>query len=120
MESSTLPGKSGPKRHSAEERARAVERFRSSGQSVGSYAGEAGISDWTLRRWVTEANGLRRPRPPARLVPVRMKPAGGGEAERIEVVLVEGTILRVPTTISADKLGALVVGSPHLLCNNSR
>lgn len=107
METTNFPGGIKPKRHSVEERARAVVEFRSSRQSVADYAQGAGISDWTLRRWVTEANGLSRPRPKARLVPVRIKPVSG-EAERIEVVLAEGTILRVPTSIPADKLGALV------------
>ena len=102
-----MPGAAGPKRHRAEERAQAVKEFRLSGRSVASYAESIGISEWTLRRWVTEVNGLERPRPQARLVPVRMK-MPEVEGERIEVVLVEGTILRVPAKIGADKLGALV------------
>jgi hypothetical protein len=86
---------------------RLVKEFQTSGEKVGSYAKSQGISEWTLRRWVTEANRLERPEMGAGLVPVRVK-AGGMEGERIEVEFAEGTILRVPAAMGAEKLGALV------------
>ena len=99
------------KHHSAEERTRLVGDFRASGLSIEQYVRGAGISDWTLRRWLKEAKrqqrvggGASRPR---RLVPVMIGPELG-ERDRIEVILAEGATLRVPITIGVEQLEALL------------
>jgi transposase-like protein len=99
------------KHYSAEERARLIGEYRASGLSVEEYAQGAGMSDWTVRRWLKEAKRQQRAtgrtsRAP-RLVPVVIGP-DLGETDRIEVILVEGARLRVPVTIGAGQLEALI------------
>jgi len=69
------------------------------------------MSDWTVRRWLKEAKRLQRAAgrmsQPRRLVPVVIGP-DLGEADRIEVVLAGGARLRVPVTIGAGQLEALI------------
>ena len=74
------------------------------------YVRGVGISDWTLRRWLKEAKRSRRARGAGDrrgFVPVIIG-SEAGETGRVEVVLPEGTMLRVPVTIGAAQLEALV------------
>ena len=105
------PVKRRQKHFGAEERARLIGEYRASGLSVEDYARGAGVSDWTVRRWLKEekcrqragvGTGRRR-----RLVPVMIGP-DLDETDRIEVVLAEGARLRVPVTIGPGQLEALI------------
>jgi hypothetical protein len=66
------------KHRNAKERARQVEEFRASGLTAEGYANKIGVSVWSLRRWLAEAQDEGRPRP-RRFLPVRIVPDAAGD-----------------------------------------
>jgi transposase-like protein len=98
-----------PRLYSAEERAKAVAGYRGSGLSAWRYAEQAGVNYWGLKRWLAEAGrgGLVGGKP--RLVAVRVKEAASvGREGQIEIVLGDGTVVKVPAGMMAPRIGELI------------
>jgi len=109
MEEPTKTEWKAPRLYTAEERTKAVAEYRDSGLSAWKYAEQAGINYWGLKRWLAEAGRGEAVVGKPRLVPVRVKRATslGGE-ERIEIVLGEGTVVKVPAGMTALRIGEVV------------
>ena len=86
-----------------------VARWKSSGLSLNDYAATAGLNAITIRSWARkfESDPLTTAGGQPRLVEVRapvVMPAG----ERLEVVLCNGVVVRVPTVFDAGALRQVI------------
>jgi transposase len=86
-----------------------VARWKSSGLSLKDYAATAGLNGITMRTWVrnfeSETSSTSNTR--AGFVEVRA-PAESPVNERLEVVLRNGVVVRVPTQFDAGALRQLI------------
>lgn len=103
-----------PRLYTEEERAKAVEDYRSSGVSAWNFAQQTGINYWGLKRWVVEM-GRGAAKPKSRLVPVRVK-GSSMEEGRIEIMLICGTVVKVPVGIGAGRIGEIVAAVRKSAC----
>ena len=109
MEEPTKTEWKAPRQYTAEERAKAVAEYRGSGLSAWKYAEQAGINYWGLKRWLAEVGRGDAVGGKPRLVPVRVKGTTlSGSEERIEIVLGNGTVVKVPAGMTALRIGEVV------------
>ena len=98
-----------PRQYTAEERAKAVAGYRGSGLSAWKYAEQVGINYWGLKRWLAESSRGEGAESKPRLVPVRVKAvASAGSEDRIEIVLGNGTMLKVPAAMSTGRIKEVI------------
>ena len=92
-------------RTTAAERAQWVERFRHSGLTQREFAAQRGLGFSTLGRWLGQT-----PRPPVQAVPPRWQEVplqavlGGAPAWAAELVLQDGTTLRLAPAVASSLL----------------
>ena len=87
-----------------------VEAWRRSGLPLAVFAGREGVHPKRLARWSGRLRATD-PEPEVAFHPVRLVDAGGGAVrgeERIEVVLRDGTRVRVPRVFAAEDLRRVV------------
>lgn len=95
----------------AEDARVAVEAWRRSGETRSAFARRHGIDPWRLRRWTRKLEGAERKQSDesVRFYALRVvAEASGGRgpqgAEPIEIVLAEGSRVRVPAGFAAEDL----------------
>lgn len=95
----------------AEDARVAVEAWKRSGETRSAFARRHGIHPWRLRRWTRKLEEAepKEPDGSVRFYPLRVVPEGSGGrgaqgAEPIEIVLAEGSRVRVPPGFAAEDL----------------
>ena len=96
--------------------AKRVERWRDSGLSAKEFADEVGVNAHTLRHWswvlARDATTARADEGAAvEFVEVRATPIAAAGDDRVEVVLPNGTTVRIPRRLEATALDRLLAAT---------
>ena len=97
----------GKQERRARRRERLIERWEASGESAARFARRARVSVATLWYWKRRAGEKAVKQ---KLVPVQLftEPAEGREAPRVELVLVDGRRLLIPSDVPTDGLVSIL------------
>jgi len=76
-----------------------VEKWRGSGLSRSDYAGEVGLAVHKLKYWIRK---LEQEKPGGKFLPI------GRSAEKIEIELKNGAVVKIPVDVSNESLKRIV------------
>ena len=96
------------RRWTEEDALQILEAWKTSGKTLSVFARELGVGRQRIQRWVAQL-GIDEPEPSVTFHPVRVIGESRlPEAEALEVVLVDGTRVRIPNGFDAEELRRLI------------